>query len=209
MANLVQGTYPVFTDIDGNPLEDGFIFIGEPGVDPIANPISVYWDEALSVPATNVRTKGGYPNNSGAPGRLFVAGTYSILVQNKRGTAIYAQATFFEAGAELFFNSTGSRTPIVCEVYIENDDTIFLTFNWEQIPKQATSIELVYGSGAFRVHSEGTSLSMDATFTEGSPIITGKHVSVRLTKVGAFAVFTPSVAAFLTSWGSTTYVKLT
>jgi len=35
MANLVQNPYPIFTDSNGDPLEDGYIFIGEPGLSPI------------------------------------------------------------------------------------------------------------------------------------------------------------------------------
>jgi len=39
----------------------------------------------------NIRTKGGYPANSGTPGRLYTATNYSVLVQDNRGATVYTQ----------------------------------------------------------------------------------------------------------------------
>lgn len=90
-ALSIQPTYPIFTDIDGQPLEDGYIWLGVINLDPIANPISAYWDAAFTVPAVQpIRTRGGYPMNSGAPGRLYVNSDYSIQVQNKNGSVVYS-----------------------------------------------------------------------------------------------------------------------
>lgn len=84
--------YPVFPDVDGQPVEDGFIYIGTAGLNPEASPITAYWDAALTIPAAQpVRTLGGFPSNSGTPGRLYVnADDYSILVRNKNGSLIYS-----------------------------------------------------------------------------------------------------------------------
>lgn len=91
-ALSIQPPFPVFTDIDGQPLEDGFIQIGVANLDPQGNPIAVYWDAALLVPAVQpIRTLAGYPANAGTPGRLFTASTsYSIRVLNKNGSVIYS-----------------------------------------------------------------------------------------------------------------------
>ena len=48
-ALSINPPYPVFPDIDGQPLEDGYIWIGTAGLNPISNPIVVYWDVALSL----------------------------------------------------------------------------------------------------------------------------------------------------------------
>lgn len=80
----------VYTDTDGTPLEDGYIYVGESGLNPQTNPISVYWDINLTIPAGNIRTKGGYPTNNGSPGRLFISEDYSVLVKNKLGEIIYS-----------------------------------------------------------------------------------------------------------------------
>jgi parallel beta-helix repeat protein len=87
----VQPTFPIFTEADGQPLENGYIWIGTANLDPQVNPISVYWDAALTQPAVQpIRTINGYPAKSGSPGRLYVNSDYSIRVQNKNGSAIYS-----------------------------------------------------------------------------------------------------------------------
>lgn len=90
-ALSIQPTYPIFTDIDGQPLEDGFVWIGQENLDPQVNPINVYWDSALTIPAAQpIRTLGGYPSNSGTPARLYVNSDYSIRVMNKNGSVVYS-----------------------------------------------------------------------------------------------------------------------
>jgi hypothetical protein len=90
-ALSIQPTYPIFTDIDGQPLENGYIWIGAVNVDPQSNPIAVYWDSALTQPAVQpIRTSGGYPANSGTPARMYVNSDYSIRVMNKNGSLVYS-----------------------------------------------------------------------------------------------------------------------
>ena len=90
-ALSIQPTYPIFTDIDGQPLEEGYVWIGQANLDPQGNPIQVYWDAALTIlSAQPIRTLGGYPSNSGTPARLYVNSDYSIQVQNKNGSVVYS-----------------------------------------------------------------------------------------------------------------------
>jgi len=90
-ALSIQPTFPIFTDIDGQPLEDGYIFIGVANLAPIGNPINVYWDAALTLAAVQpIRTIGGYPVNNGTPARLYVNSDYSIQVQNRNGSVVYS-----------------------------------------------------------------------------------------------------------------------
>lgn len=90
-ALSIQPTYPIFTDIDGQPLEDGYVWIGTANLDPQTNPINVYWDAALTLPAAQpIRTLAGYPANSGTPARLYVNSDYSIRVMNKNGSVVYS-----------------------------------------------------------------------------------------------------------------------
>lgn len=101
-ALSIQPTYPIFTDIDGQPLEDGYIWIGVVNLAPIVNPITVYWDAALTTPAVQpIRTRGGYPVNSGTPARLYVNGDYSIQVQNKNGSVVYSAPAATERYSEV------------------------------------------------------------------------------------------------------------
>jgi len=90
-ALSIQPTYPIFTDADGQPLEDGYIWIGTANLDPQGNPINVYWDAALTQLAGQpIRTLNGYPANSGTPARLYVNSDYSIRVMNKNGSTVYS-----------------------------------------------------------------------------------------------------------------------
>jgi hypothetical protein len=110
-ALSIQPPYPIFTDTDGQPLENGYIWIGTANQNPITNPITAYWDAALTVTAAQpVRTLNGYPVNAGTPARLYVNSDYSIQVQNKNGTVVYSApgaterlsadlVTFLQAGA--------------------------------------------------------------------------------------------------------------
>ena len=96
-ALSIQPPFPIITDIDGQPLEDGYIYIGVANLPPIGNPITVYWDAALTLAAAQpIRTIGGYPMNSGTPARLYVNSNYSILVQNKNGSTVYSAPTATE-----------------------------------------------------------------------------------------------------------------
>lgn len=90
-AFSIQPTFPIFTDIDGQPLEAGYIWIGAANLNPLTNPISVYWNAALTQPAAQpIRTIGGYPVNAGTPARLYVNSDYSIQVQNRNGSVVYS-----------------------------------------------------------------------------------------------------------------------
>jgi len=93
-ALSIQPTYPIFTDIDGQPLEDGYIWIGQANLDPQVNPINVFWDAALTLPAGQpIRTLAGYPSNNGTPARLYVNSDYSIRVMNRNGSVVYSAPT--------------------------------------------------------------------------------------------------------------------
>jgi hypothetical protein len=90
----VSKPYELFFDSNGEPLENGYIYIGEVNQNPITNPLTVYWDkDGLYQAAQPIRTLAGYPSRNGSPGRLFVdsgdSDSYSILVQNKNGELVY------------------------------------------------------------------------------------------------------------------------
>ena len=101
----IQPPYPIITDIDGQPLEDGYIFVGTANLPAQTNPIAAYWDAALTQPAAQpIRTIGGYPANNGTPGRLYVNSDYSILVRNRNGAQVYAAANATERYSDVVVN---------------------------------------------------------------------------------------------------------
>jgi len=109
-AQSIEQPYPIFTDADGDPLENGYIWIGVENLYPVTNPVAVYWDAALTQPAVQpIRTSGGYMANAGTPARLYTSGAYSILVQDRNGITVYSSpsetvlidsdaVTFLQAG---------------------------------------------------------------------------------------------------------------
>lgn len=81
----VTGPYPIFTDLDGSPLDDGYLYIGAVNQDPETNPIQAYWDSNLTIPATQpIRTNNGYAWRNGTPGLIYTAGQFSITIRNKK-----------------------------------------------------------------------------------------------------------------------------
>ena len=54
----IVSPFEVYTDTDGDPLENGKIYIGEANKDPETDPITAYWDSSLTTPAAQpVRNK--------------------------------------------------------------------------------------------------------------------------------------------------------
>jgi hypothetical protein len=81
----VTGPYPIFTDLDGSPLDDGYLYIGAINDDPETNPIQVFFDANLTIPATQpIRTSNGYAYRNGTPALLYAGGEFSITIRNKR-----------------------------------------------------------------------------------------------------------------------------
>jgi hypothetical protein len=112
-ALSIQPTYPIFTDIDGQPLDAGYIWIGTTNLNPITNPISVYWDAALTQPAVQpIRTISGYPSNAGTPARLYVNSDYSIQVQNKNGTIVYSALASTERYSDVVISGVNAEDVI-------------------------------------------------------------------------------------------------
>lgn len=92
MAALsVQVPYPVFYDRSGDPLENGYVWIGQANQNPQTNPINVYFDKELTqLVAQPLRTIAGYISNAGTPAQVYVdASNFSIIAQEKDGTMIY------------------------------------------------------------------------------------------------------------------------
>lgn len=98
--------FEFFVDRDGSPLDAGYIYIGEANKDPRSYPVALYYDEDLTIPATQpLRTTNGYIARNNAPTFLFVNGNYSILVQDK-----WQRQVYYVADALLVGNSAAVST---------------------------------------------------------------------------------------------------
>lgn len=97
-TNIVP-PFPVFTDSAGAPLDNGFVYVGTANLNPVSNPIAVYWDAALTVVAAQpLRTINGFLSQSGSPGTLFSAVDYSITVKDSKGVQVFTAPSGARAG---------------------------------------------------------------------------------------------------------------
>lgn len=89
----VEQPYKTYTGLDGKPLNNGYVYFGLPGENPITSPVSVFWDAAGTIPAAQpLRTINGYIVRAGTPANVFYEGTYSVLVRDSKGRQVfYAQ----------------------------------------------------------------------------------------------------------------------
>ncbi|MEI5996835.1 hypothetical protein H3V53_06355 [Paraburkholderia bengalensis] len=82
---------PFFSDLYGLPLESGYIWIGQPGLDPRAYPQTIYSDSSSeTVLEQPVRTTHGRAVSGGAQVHMFCQIPYSIVVQDAQGRTVYA-----------------------------------------------------------------------------------------------------------------------
>ncbi len=90
MSNSEARALPYFTDTLGRPLESGKIYIGQAGLDPIANPQTVYSDTANTIVLQQpIRTLHGHAVSGGAYVHLFCTTPYSITVMDSSGRVNY------------------------------------------------------------------------------------------------------------------------
>jgi hypothetical protein len=153
-ALSINPPYPLFPDIDGQPLEDGFVWIGAANLDPQVNPINVYWDAALTIPAGQpIRTLAGYPANNGTPARLYVNSDYSIRVMNKNGSVLYTSLNdnaFSSGGGSVASNATGDGV-----------QTIFAV---------SSAPSAIYINGVYQNQNSYTIAGGNVTFSEAPPL---------------------------------------
>ena len=91
MTEIVS-PFAQFFGTDGAPLNNGAIYIGAAYLDAQSNPIPVYWDDALTIPAIQpIRTLNGYAVRNGTPARIFCnAENFSMTVQTSTGRTVWS-----------------------------------------------------------------------------------------------------------------------
>lgn len=82
--------FPLFLDQHGALLDAGKVYVGTAAADPEVAPITVYWDAAGTIPASQpLRTRGGVVVNNGAPAVVFIPdGDYSQRVRDADGNLV-------------------------------------------------------------------------------------------------------------------------
>jgi hypothetical protein len=90
MAQTIINPFPNFVGSQGLPLNAGDIYIGVAGQNPETHPINLFWDEELTVAATQpIRALNGYFLHGDVPGRLWAASQpYSLRVRGAAGEQV-------------------------------------------------------------------------------------------------------------------------
>jgi hypothetical protein len=150
-ALSIKPPYPAFAGADGLPLENGYIWVGTVNLNPQVNPISVFWDSALTIPAAlPIRTLNGYPVYQGSPSRFYVGTDYSIQVLDSKGSLVYTSLNGNITSGSVATNATGNGTQTVFAV----SSTPFA----------------IYINGVYQNQNTYTVSGGNVTFSEAPPI---------------------------------------
>lgn len=92
-----------YHDLDGLPLEDGYIYIGDESLNPVVNQMAVWWDAEHTIStAQPIRTIHGYPVRNGAPSQFYPdTDTYSISIYDKNQDLVISSFSTSTADSNL------------------------------------------------------------------------------------------------------------
>ena len=112
--------------------------------------------------------------------------------------------TNVEAGAELDFTGIEASAfwPGVDARRIDND-TLYCTAVWNEIPKQASTLSFIYPVGSLGVRDGSDNFaSIPSVPTITNLVIIGKITSFRVISIGAFGVLTQTPSKFIHPGGT-------
>jgi pectate lyase len=94
MSLQIASPFQQFFDRDGSPLDNGFVYVGTANLNPETNPLTVYFDDALTIPAAQpLRTSNGYIVRNGSPARLYTSQEdFSLTVRDKNSALVFTVA---------------------------------------------------------------------------------------------------------------------
>jgi len=94
MSLQIASPFQQFFDRDGSPLDNGFVYVGTVNLNPETNPLTVYFDDALTIPAAQpLRTSNGYIVRNGSPARIYTSQEdFSLTVRDKRNVLVFTVA---------------------------------------------------------------------------------------------------------------------
>jgi hypothetical protein len=150
-ALSIKPPYPAFAGADGQPLENGYIWVGTVNLNPQANPIAVFWDAALTIPAAQpIRTLDGYPSYQGTPSRFYAASDYSIQALDSKGSVVYTSLNGNINSGSAATNATGDGVQLIFPV--------------------TSTPSAIYINGVYQNQNTYTVAGGNVTFSEAPPV---------------------------------------
>lgn len=112
MSLQVASPFQQFFSRSGAPLDNGFVYVGTANLNPETNPLTVYFDDALTIPAAQpLRTSNGYIVRNGSPARVYTSQEdFSLTVREKNKVLVFtvADATALSNLATQLASGSGS-----------------------------------------------------------------------------------------------------
>ena len=181
MPSSIISPFPVFNDLDGSPLENGYIYIGQSNLNPETAPVNVFWDAARTIPAAQpIRTIGGFPSRNGSPSNVYVeADTYSITVRNSRRVFVYsafdqsdAPSSVFDISTQVITATAGQTTfTLTTFTYLPGTDTLQVYRNGLRLTSVTDYIE----TNSSTVTLTSPAALGDEFLFQGGAVITGNQ----------------------------------
>jgi len=176
-ARAIESPFPVFTGLDGKPLDNGRIYVGVANLNPVTNPVAVYWDESLTIPASQpVPTSGGYAVYLGSPAQLYAdAATVSIRVEDGAGALVFSAASVAAFSVGLSGGSTGltvSGSPVTGSGTMTLGGTLAVASGGTGATTPAGALTNL-GAAASGANTDITALDQDVTITATGTIAAG------------------------------------
>ena len=218
-VNSVIAPYPSFFEADGTPLEAGYIYIGQPGLDAETSPKAAFFDIAMTISTGPfVRTAGGYPVRSGSAAAVYVNGDFSMTVRDRNGVLVFSApyrsfAFAGDAGASSSILAPDGSFSAAGFGFIGEIDTGFVRQSagvmqsivggqliWQQTGSAVTFIKPLNDPALVRPALTAPTLSTQATLVagtdaQGQGLITGDLVVVITTAANPSGVTLPTALA--------------
>jgi hypothetical protein len=82
---------PYYLDVSGALIDGGYIYVGIANGDPETDPVALFWDDALTIPADQpLRTIGGMVVNGVTPATVFLdQDDYAMRLRDNNGSQVF------------------------------------------------------------------------------------------------------------------------
>ena len=201
MSVIANPPFPSYFDVNGLPLEDGYLYFGTANQNPETNPITVYWDAAYTQPAVQpIRTSGGFAWRNGSPANIYVSTDFSITVRSKNRRLVYSKlVSDAQTGGSV--NLQFTRQSITATA----SQTVF-----------ALSSAYTPGNNSLAVYRNGVLLALSTDYTETSTTVVTLTSGATAGQVFTFFIASPinpsslgaAAVAYLPSGTSAVYTNV-
>lgn len=191
-AQTISSTLPPsFNGLDGLPLTGGYVYIGQPGLDPRQYPETTFYDAAMTVPAAQpLRTSMGFLFRNGTPTNIWIPdGVYSLMVRDAQDRQVLYVASWTTQGSAVTI-----RDPVVDRF---SGNGVQTAFPLSVTPGSENSTDVFVG-GAY-VQKDAYSLAGNMLTFAVAPALGTNNIEVNTETSPEYAAVVGSLAALVAS----------